>query len=152
MFLSPENTVMYGVLEGKLSVAEFNFTLSTNKSTPRASGEACVTMILAKVGVGVGVGVGVAVGTMTCTVASSSGLAEVRSPAAGPAKLEPPSLADWPKLTYAPTNARRVDLAAVTRAEVANWKPGEVLLLNGKLLTGRDAAHKRMTDMLSVAQ
>jgi fumarate hydratase class I len=68
---------------------------------------------------------------------------------AGPAKLEPPDLADWPKLTYAPTNARRVDLATVTREEVASWKPGEVLLLNGKLLTGRDAAHKRMTDMLN---
>ncbi len=67
----------------------------------------------------------------------------------GPAKLEPPSLDDWPKLTYAPANARRVDLAAVTREEVATWKPGEVLLLNGKLLTGRDAAHKRMTDMLN---
>ena len=70
----------------------------------------------------------------------------------GPVKLEPPSLDDWPKLTYAPTNARRVDLATVTRAEVASWKPGEVLLLNGKLLTGRDAAHKRMTDMLSAGQ
>jgi len=70
----------------------------------------------------------------------------------GPAKLEPPSLEDWPKLTYAPTNARRVDLGSVTRAEVANWKPGEVLLLNGKLLTGRDAAHKRMTDMLNAGQ
>ena len=67
----------------------------------------------------------------------------------GPVKLEPPSLADWPKLTYAPTNAHRVDLSTVTRAEVASWKPGEVLLLNGKLLTGRDAAHKRMTDMLN---
>jgi fumarate hydratase class I len=67
----------------------------------------------------------------------------------GPAKLEPPSLDDWPKLTYAPTNARRVDLATVTRAEVATWKTGDVLLLNGKMLTGRDAAHKRMTDMLS---
>ena len=70
----------------------------------------------------------------------------------GAAKLEPPRLEDWPKLTYAPTNARRVDLATVTRAEVATWKPGEVLLLNGKLLTGRDAAHKRMTDMLSAGQ
>jgi fumarate hydratase class I len=71
---------------------------------------------------------------------------------AGPAKLEPPSLEDWPKLTYAPTNARRVDLATVTRADVATWKTGEVLLLNGKLLTGRDAAHKRMTDMLNAGQ
>jgi fumarate hydratase class I len=71
---------------------------------------------------------------------------------AGPARLEPPSLEDWPKLTYAPTNARRVDLATVTRADVATWKTGEVLLLNGKLLTGRDAAHKRMTDMLNAGQ
>ena len=70
----------------------------------------------------------------------------------GPAKLEPPSLEDWPKLTYAPTNARRVDLATVSREEVAGWKTGEVLLLNGKLLTGRDAAHKRMTDMLNAGQ
>jgi fumarate hydratase class I len=70
----------------------------------------------------------------------------------GPAQLEPPSLDDWPKLTYAPTNARRVDLATVTRADVATWKPGEVLLLNGKMLTGRDAAHKRMTDMLNAGQ
>ncbi len=70
----------------------------------------------------------------------------------GPAKLEPPSLDDWPKLTYAPANARRVDLATVTREEVATWKPGEVLLLNGKMLTGRDAAHKRMTDMLNAGQ
>ncbi len=67
----------------------------------------------------------------------------------GPAHLEPPSLEDWPKLTYAPKNARRVNLDTVTREEVATWKPGEVLLLNGKLLTGRDAAHKRMTDMLN---
>jgi fumarate hydratase class I len=67
----------------------------------------------------------------------------------GPAHLEPPSLEDWPKLTYDPKNARRVNLDTVTRAEVATWKPGEVLLLNGKLLTGRDAAHKRMTDMLN---
>jgi len=67
----------------------------------------------------------------------------------GPAKLDPPSLEDWPKLTYNPTNARRVDLDAVTREEVAMWKAGETVLLNGKLLTGRDAAHKRMTDMLN---
>jgi hypothetical protein len=74
------------------------------------------------------------------------------STAAAPAKLEPPSLEDWPKLTYAPANARRVDLATVTREEVLTWKTGEVLLLNGKMLTGRDAAHKRMTDMLSAGQ
>ncbi len=67
----------------------------------------------------------------------------------GPAVLEPPSLADWPELTYNPLNARRVNLDTVTRAEVATWKAGEVVLLNGKLLTGRDAAHKRMSDMLN---
>ncbi len=67
----------------------------------------------------------------------------------GPVYLDPPSLEDWPKLTYDPTGARHVNLDTVTRAEAATWKPGEVLLLNGKLLTGRDAAHKRMTDMLS---
>ncbi len=67
----------------------------------------------------------------------------------GPAFLDPPSLADWPKLTYDVSGARRVNLNTVTRAEVATWKPGEVLLLNGRLLTGRDAAHKRMTDILS---
>src|SRR5271170_1161003 len=67
----------------------------------------------------------------------------------GPVALEPPSLEDWPTLTYNPVNARRVNLDTVTREEVAVWKPGEVLLLSGKLLTGRDAAHKRMTDMLN---
>jgi fumarate hydratase class I len=67
----------------------------------------------------------------------------------GPATLETPSLEHWPKLTHDVSRARRVHLDTVTRAEVATWKPGEVLLLTGKLLTGRDAAHKRMTDMLN---
>jgi len=67
----------------------------------------------------------------------------------GPAYLEPPSLDAWPRLTYDVSSARRVNLDKVTRTEAATWKPGEVLLLNGKLLTGRDAAHKRMTDMLN---
>lgn len=67
----------------------------------------------------------------------------------GPVALEPPSLDDWPQLTYDVSTARRVDLNTVTREDVASWKPGEVLLLNGKLLTGRDAAHKRMIDMLN---
>jgi fumarate hydratase, class I len=66
----------------------------------------------------------------------------------GPVFLDPPSLEDWPKLTYDVSGARRVNLDTVTREEAATWKPGEVLLLNGKLLTGRDAAHKRLTDML----
>jgi fumarate hydratase, class I len=67
----------------------------------------------------------------------------------GPVALDPPSLADWPSIAYDVSTARRVDLATATHDEVATWKPGEVLLLNGKLLTGRDAAHKRMTDMLN---
>jgi fumarate hydratase class I len=67
----------------------------------------------------------------------------------GPVMLDPPSLDAWPKLTYDVSSARRVDLNTVTRADVLAWKPGEVVLLSGKLLTGRDAAHKRMTDMLN---
>jgi fumarate hydratase class I len=67
----------------------------------------------------------------------------------GPVYLDPPSLEDWPKLTHDVSGARRVNLDTVTREEAAAWKPGEVLLLSGKMLTGRDAAHKRMTDMLS---
>ena len=67
----------------------------------------------------------------------------------GPVALDPPSLEDWPKLTYDTSKGRRVNLDTVTREEVASWKPGETILLNGKLLTGRDAAHKRMIDMLN---
>jgi fumarate hydratase, class I len=67
----------------------------------------------------------------------------------GPVFLDPPSLKDWPKLTYDVSGARRVNLDTVTRAEAATWRPGEVLLLSGKLLTGRDAAHKRMSEMLA---
>jgi fumarate hydratase class I len=67
----------------------------------------------------------------------------------GPATLEPPNLEDWPKLAYDSSKGRRVNLDAITRQEVASWQPGDVLLLNGKLLTGRDAAHKRMIDMLN---
>ena len=69
----------------------------------------------------------------------------------GPVYLDPPNLENWPRLTYDPaaSGARRVNLDTLTHAETKSWKPGDVLLLNGKLLTGRDAAHKRMTDMLS---
>ncbi len=67
----------------------------------------------------------------------------------GPVVLEPPSLEDWPKLSYLPESARQVDLNTITRDEVAQFKPGEVLLLSGKLLTGRDAAHKRIVEMLN---
>jgi fumarate hydratase, class I len=66
----------------------------------------------------------------------------------GPARLEPPSLEDWPSLTYDFSKGRRVFLDGLTRTETASWKPGEVLLLNGKILTGRDAAHKRLVEML----
>ncbi len=68
----------------------------------------------------------------------------------GPAEFEPPSLEDWPKVAWSPSpQARRVDLDTLTRSEVAGWKPGQTLLLSGKLLTGRDAAHKRIQDLLA---
>jgi fumarate hydratase class I len=68
----------------------------------------------------------------------------------GTAKLEPPSLDEWPDVHWVPSpSSRRVDLAMVTREEIAGWKPGETLLLNGKILTGRDAAHKRIQDLLA---
>jgi fumarate hydratase class I len=67
----------------------------------------------------------------------------------GPVQVAPPSLDAWPKLAYSPEGARRVNLDTVTRDDVRTWKPGEVVLLSGKLLTGRDAAHKRLTDMLN---
>jgi fumarate hydratase class I len=67
----------------------------------------------------------------------------------GPVAVAPPSLDAWPKLAYAPQNARRVNLDTVTREDVRTWKTGETVLLSGKLLTGRDAAHKRLTDMLN---
>ncbi len=66
----------------------------------------------------------------------------------GPATLEPPDLADWPQLTLDFATSRRVDLDALRREDVASWKAGERLLLSGKLLTGRDAAHKRLVEML----
>ena len=67
----------------------------------------------------------------------------------GPARLEPPDLASWPQVSWAPApGTRRVDLDRLTRAEVAAWKPGERLLLNGRFLTGRDAAHKRVCALL----
>ncbi|MDN5843615.1 MAG: fumarate hydratase [Alcaligenaceae bacterium] len=69
----------------------------------------------------------------------------------GPADLQPPALSEWPDMHWAPDfkAARRVDLNALTRAEVASWKPGERLLLSGRMLTGRDAAHQRIHDMLA---
>lgn len=67
----------------------------------------------------------------------------------GPALQTPPNLDDWPEVTRESSNARRVDLDTITKADVAEWQPGETLLLSGKLLTGRDAAHKRMVDMIA---
>ena len=69
----------------------------------------------------------------------------------GAAYLEPPSLDLWPDVHWAPdyNKSTRVDLNTLTRAEVAGWKPGQTLLLSGKMLTGRDAAHKRIQDMLA---
>jgi fumarate hydratase class I len=68
----------------------------------------------------------------------------------GPAYCEPPSLDDWPKVNWTPdSQSRRVNLDTLTPAEVATWKPGERLLLSGRMLTGRDAAHKRIEDMLA---
>ncbi|UZD54006.1 fumarate hydratase [Caldimonas aquatica] len=69
----------------------------------------------------------------------------------GPAYLEPPSLDLWPDVNWAPdyNKSRRVNLDTLTREEVASWKQGETLLLSGKMLTGRDAAHKRIQDMLA---
>ena len=69
----------------------------------------------------------------------------------GPAYIEPPSLSEWPQVHWTPDTQKshRVDLDTLTAAEVASWKPGQTLLLNGKMLTGRDAAHKRIQDMLA---
>ncbi|MBP8306694.1 MAG: fumarate hydratase [Burkholderiaceae bacterium] len=69
----------------------------------------------------------------------------------GPAYVEPPSLDEWPKVQWAPDyeKSKRVDLDALTREEVASWTPGQTLLLSGKMLTGRDAAHQRISDMLA---
>ena len=67
----------------------------------------------------------------------------------GAAKLEPPTLEDWPDIHYENKNGKRVNVDELTPEEVASWKIGDVLLLNGKILTGRDAAHKKMTDMLN---
>jgi fumarate hydratase, class I len=69
----------------------------------------------------------------------------------GPSFLEAPNLDLWPDVQWAPdyNKSKRVNLDTLTRAEVASWKPGDTLLLSGKMLTGRDAAHKRIQDMLA---
>ena len=69
----------------------------------------------------------------------------------GPAILTPPALDTWPDVNWTPDTekSKRIDLNNLTRAEVESWTPGQTLLLNGKMLTGRDAAHKRIADMLA---
>jgi len=71
----------------------------------------------------------------------------------GPAEFEAPKLSDWPQVTWtADAKSRRVNLDTLTKAEVGTWKPGERLLLSGKMLTGRDAAHKRIQDLLAAGK
>ena len=68
----------------------------------------------------------------------------------GAVELDPPSLEDWPKITWAPaTSAKRINLDSLTPAQVTAWKPGDTLLVSGKMLTGRDAAHQRLQEMLA---
>ncbi|MDN5369646.1 MAG: fumarate hydratase, class [Shewanella sp.] len=68
----------------------------------------------------------------------------------GPATLTPPKLADWPEVTWeVGNNVRRVNVNELKKEDVAEWKAGETVLLSGKILTGRDAAHKRIQDMLA---
>ena len=77
--------------------------------------------------------------------------AHVTLDGSGPAFMEPPSLDLWPDVHWAPdyNKSTKVDLNTLTKAQVASWKPGQTLLLSGKMLTGRDAAHKRIQDMLA---
>jgi len=67
----------------------------------------------------------------------------------GPAILTPPKLADWPVISQTAGTARRVNIDQLNKQAVADWRPGETLLLSGTMLTGRDAAHKRIVDMLA---
>jgi len=71
----------------------------------------------------------------------------------GPAQLEAPDINDWPDITWdVGDSVRRVDLNTVTAEDVKTWKTGETVLLSGKMLTGRDAAHKKITDMLAAGE
>ena len=71
----------------------------------------------------------------------------------GPAKLDPPDLSRWPRVDWTPSaESKRVNLDTLTPTEVASWKPGDRLLLNGKMLTGRDAAHKRIADLFAAGK
>jgi fumarate hydratase class I len=73
----------------------------------------------------------------------------------GPARLPAPKLEDWPEISWGGAenqNVKRVNLDTITRAEIESWKPGDTLLLNGAMLTGRDAAHKKLVDMIEKGQ
>ncbi len=71
----------------------------------------------------------------------------------GPAQLTPPNLDDWPDVAWeVGDDVRRVNLDELTAQDILDWKPGETVLLSGKLLTGRDAAHKKITDMLAAGE
>jgi fumarate hydratase class I len=77
----------------------------------------------------------------------------LRLDGSGAAQLAPPKLEDWPDVSWTPSaQARRVDLDTLTRAEIQEWKAGERLLLSGRLLTGRDAAHKRIADLIDAGK
>jgi len=76
--------------------------------------------------------------------------AHFRLDGSGPAEFTPPKLEDWPKVTWeVGEGTRRVDLNTVTKKDIQDWKVGETVLLSGKMLTGRDAAHKRIQTMLA---
>ncbi len=80
--------------------------------------------------------------------------AHVTLDGSGPAYMTPPNLSDWPAVSNdkSSVSTRRVNLDTLTREEMADWETGETLLLNGKMLTGRDAAHKRMADMKAAGE
>ena len=67
----------------------------------------------------------------------------------GPARLEPPRLEDWPVITQQASSAKRVNIDTLSHADTADWRPGDTLLISGHLLTGRDAAHKRIVELLN---
>jgi len=68
----------------------------------------------------------------------------------GPAKQTPPNIEDWPKISWEiGDSVRKVDLGKVTKNDLLDWMPGETILLSGKILTGRDAAHKRIVEMIT---
>ncbi|MCG9757969.1 MULTISPECIES: fumarate hydratase [Pseudoalteromonas] len=71
----------------------------------------------------------------------------------GPADLKAPKLEDWPEVTWeVGEDTRRVNLDTLTKADIQEWKMGETVLLSGKILTGRDAAHKRLQEMMNSGQ